>query len=221
MKLKPSEANHQEEWRVAAEQFALGIQADGRIVSMSYSLPGEILMSLINTPSIETAPAASQPLLHAVKSQLGAVPNMFRLFANSPAVLEGLLSLHGALGKGKLSHKTRERLALAIAQLNGCDYCLSAHTYFSKSFAKLDDAEVARNRKGVSADEKADAALHFALDLARERGRVRESDVRKLLDAGYGADEVLEIIAHVAVNLFTNYVNIALDTEIDFPVVHA
>ncbi|HVJ52354.1 MAG TPA: peroxidase-related enzyme [Aliidongia sp.] len=178
-------------------------------------------MPLINTPSIETAPAASQPYLQAVKSQLGVVPNMFRLFANSPAVLEGFLGLHGALGKGKLSNKTRERLALAVAQLNGCDYCLSAHTYFSMNFAKLDDAEIARNRKGVSADEKADVALHFALDLTRERGRVGESDVQKLLDAGYGADEILEIIAHVVVNLFANYVNIALGTEIDFPLVRA
>lgn len=86
-------------------------------------------MSRIPTPAtIEAAPAASQPLLQAVKKQLGMAPNLFRLVANSPAALEGYLSLSGALGKGELPAPTRERVALAIAEINGCDYCLSAHT---------------------------------------------------------------------------------------------
>ena len=98
-------------------------------------------MSRIQIPAtIEAAPAASRPLLEAVKSQLGVVPNLFRLVANSPVALEGYLGMNGALNKGALPAATRERIALAVAELNGCDYCLSAHTYLGKNIAKLDDA---------------------------------------------------------------------------------
>src|SRR5512140_44022 len=100
-------------------------------------------MSRIQTPvSIETSPVASRPLLQAVQQQLGVVPNLFRIVGNSPAALDGLLGLMGALGKGTLDARTRERLALVVAERNGCDYCLSAHTYLGKHVAKLDDAEL-------------------------------------------------------------------------------
>ena len=95
-------------------------------------------MSRLPSPaSIETSRAASQPLLQAVKKQLGMVPNLFRLVGNSPAALEGYLGLNGALAKGALEAPTRERIALAVAEVNGCDYCLSAHSYIGKNFAKL------------------------------------------------------------------------------------
>ena len=123
-------------------------------------------MSRLPTPaSIEASPAASQPLLQAVKKQLGVVPNLFRLVGNSPAALEGYLGLNGALAKGALEAATRERIALAVAEINGCDYCLSAHSYLGKNLAKLSDAEIAANRDGRSADAKADAAVRFAVKL--------------------------------------------------------
>ena len=101
-------------------------------------------MSRLPTPAtIDAAPAASQPMLEAVKKQLGSVPNMFRMIANSPAALEAYLGMMSALGKGKLPLQTRERIALAIAAINGCSYCASAHTYLGKNLAKLDDAEMA------------------------------------------------------------------------------
>src|SRR5450432_1234281 len=113
-------------------------------------------MPRLPTPaSIEAAPNASQPLLQAVKKQLGIVPNMFRLIGNSPAGLEGYLGLNGALAKGALEAPTRERIALAVAEVNGCNYCLSAHSYLGKNLAKLDDAEIAANRAGTSHDAKA------------------------------------------------------------------
>jgi AhpD family alkylhydroperoxidase len=119
-------------------------------------MPEEIAMSRIPTPAaIDAAPAASQPLLEAVKKQLGVVPNLFRLVSNSPAALEGYLALMGALNKGKLPAQTRERIALAVAELNGCSYCLSAHSYLGKTLAKLDEAEIAANRSGASSDPKA------------------------------------------------------------------
>jgi len=99
---------------------------------------------------------ASRPLLEAVKKQFGVVPNLFRLVANSPATLEAYLGLVSALNKGELPPATRERIALAVAEINGCSYCLSAHTYLGKNLAKLDDAEITANRNGASNDPQAD-----------------------------------------------------------------
>lgn len=176
----------------------------------------------IPTPAtIDDAPAASRPLLEAVRKQLGTVPNLFRLVANSPAALEGYLGLMGALGKGRLPAATRERIALAIAEINGCDYCLAAHSYLGKTLAKLDEAEIAANRNGVSHDPKADAAVRFAVKVARERGRVSEADVQALRAAGYDDAQLIEIVQHVALNVWTNSINLVAGTEIDFPVVAA
>lgn len=179
-------------------------------------------MSRIPTPgTIEAAPAASQPLLHAVKKQLGSVPNLFRLVANSPAALEGYLGLAGALNKGALPAPTRERIALAIAELNGCSYCLSAHTYLGKNLARLDDAEITANRHGSSNDPKAAAAVHFAVAVAGARGHIAETDLRAVRAAGYDDAQIIEIVLHVALNTWTNYLNEVAATEIDFPVIAA
>ena len=177
-------------------------------------------MSRIPTPAaISDAPAASQPLLEAVNKQLGVVPNLFRLVSTSPAALQGYLGLSGALGKGALPAATRERIALAVAEINGCDYCLSAHTYLGKNLAKLDDAEIAANRNGISNDPKADAAVRFAAKIVRERGHISEDDVRAVKLAGYDDAQVIEIVLHVALNTWTNYINEVAKTDIDFPVV--
>jgi uncharacterized peroxidase-related enzyme len=179
-------------------------------------------MSRIQLPaSIDAAPAASRPLLEGVRKMLGSVPNLFRITATSPAALEGYLGLNGALAKGTLSPQTRERIALAVAEINGCDYCLSAHTYLAKTLAKLDEAEIAANRAGGSSDAKADAAVRFAAKLVRDRGQVSDADVSAVRVAGYSDAEIVEIVAHVALNTLTNYLNEAFDTPIDFPVVSA
>lgn len=174
-------------------------------------------MPLIPTHSIDTAPEKARPLLEAVKKQIGRVPNAFLTMANSPAALEGYLAMSGALAGGTLSPATRERIAIAIAQVNGCGYCLSAHSFFGKNGAKLDDAEISANRKGYSNDHFADAAVHFAVKIAEERGAVSEADVSKLLAAGYTEAQLVEIVQHVALNSFTNYFNEVFQTEIDFP----
>lgn len=175
-------------------------------------------MSRIPTaPTIDAAPAASRPLLEAVKKQLGVVPNLFRMVATSPAALEGYLGMNGALAKGALPAATRERIALAVAEVNGCEYCLSAHTFLARGVAKLDDAEIARNRAGGSGDPKADAAVRFAVAIARLRGHVGVGDLEAVRAAGYGDAEVIEIVQHVALNTWTNYVNEVAGTEIDFP----
>ena len=179
-------------------------------------------MSRIPTPAtIAEAPEKSRPLLDAVNKQLGVAPNMFRLISTSPQALEGYLGMSGALGRGALPAATRERIALAVAEVNGCDYCLSAHTYLGKNLAKLDDAEITANRSGASNDPKADAAVRFAAQVARARGHVSEADLSAAKLAGYTDAQLIEIVQHVALNTWTNYVNEVFKTDIDFPVVEA
>ena len=177
-------------------------------------------MSRIPTPAtIADAPAQSQPLLENVQKSLGSVPNLFRIVANSPAALEGYLGLNGALAKGQLDAATRERIALAVAEINGCGYCLAAHSYLGKNVAKLTGTEIAANRRGTSTDARADAAVRFAAEITRERGQVSADAIDAVKAAGYSDAELVEIVAHVALNTLTNYVNEVLDTTIDFPVV--
>jgi uncharacterized peroxidase-related enzyme len=179
-------------------------------------------MSRLHVPAtIEAAPDASQAPLQAVKKMLGSVPNVFRLAANSPAALDGYVGLLGALAKGSLPAPTHERIALVVAELNGCNYCLSAHTYLGKHVAKLDDAEMTANRNGASNDPFADAAVRFAAKLVELRGKVSNDDVLAVRNAGYSDAQIVEIVQHVALNTWTNYVNEVAKTEIDFPVISA
>lgn len=174
-------------------------------------------MSRIPTPAtIQAAPAAAQPFLTAVKAKFGQVPGMFRLIANSPAALEGYLGLNGGLAKGTLGGATGERIALAIANVNHCEYCNSAHSAMGR-MAKLDDAELALNRTGRSNDPKADAAVKFARLVAETRGAVSEDDLQAVKSAGYSDGELVEIVGHVALNTLTNYVNEVFKTDVDFP----
>lgn len=177
-------------------------------------------MSRIGIPALDRTPAATRPLLDAVNKQLGVVPNLMKVIGNSPTALSGYLALSGALAGGALGAKTGERIALAVAEINACGYCLAAHTYLGKNVAKLDDAEIAANRSGASNDPKADAAVHFAASVALERGHVSDAAVLAVRDAGYSDAEVMEIVVHVALNTLTNYVNEVAQTEIDFPAVN-
>ncbi|MGI3163529.1 carboxymuconolactone decarboxylase family protein [Pseudooceanicola sp. 200-1SW] len=175
-------------------------------------------MSRLSIPAtIDAAPEASRPLLEGVKKQLGSAPNLFRLAAQSPSALEGYLGLYAAVGKNSLSLATRERIALAIAQFNGCGYCLSAHSYIGANLAKLSPEEIAENRKGRSSEAKADAAVAFALKVAETRGHVSGADLSAVRDAGYTEAEVIEIVLNVAFSVWTNYLNEVAQTEIDFP----
>ncbi|HTV85462.1 MAG TPA: peroxidase-related enzyme [Dyella sp.] len=179
-------------------------------------------MSRIATPaSIDASLAQSKPLLEGVQKQLGVVPNMFRLIGTSPASLEAFMGLFGGLSKGSLPPATRERIALAVAQINGCSYCLSAHTYLGKHVAKLDDAEITANRNGASNDLYADAAVRFAAKVTLNRGQVSQHDLDAVRVAGYEDAQIIEIVLHVALNTLTNYINEVAGTDIDFPVVSA
>jgi uncharacterized peroxidase-related enzyme len=177
-------------------------------------------MSRITIPSLQDAPAAAQPLLDAVGKQLGVVPNLFRLIALSPATLQGYLGFNAGLAKA-LDVRTRERVALAVAQLNGCDYCLSAHSYLGLNLAKIDAAEITLNRQGSSSDPKANAAVGFAVKVAQAHGKLADADLDAVRAAGFTDAQIIEIVALVAENVFTNYLNNVAATTIDFPEVHA
>ena len=171
-------------------------------------------MTRINIPSFETSP------LEAIHKQLGVVPNLFRLIGNSSVALSAFSAFQGTLSKS-LDVKTRERIALAIAQVNRCDYCLSAHTYLGLNLAKISQEEIMLSRQGGSGDSKANAAVQFAVSVAKERGHISSGDIAKVRDAGYSDAQLVEIVALVAENSFTNYLNEVAKTEIDFPVIRA
>ncbi|MGO4713450.1 carboxymuconolactone decarboxylase family protein [Bradyrhizobium sp. 2TAF24] len=177
-------------------------------------------MSRLTIPTRDNVPEASKPILDAVHKQLGVVPNMFRLIAASPAALQGFTGNNGALAR-TLDVKTRERIALAVAQVNRCDYCLSAHSYLGLNLAKITPDEIALNRKGQSGDAKADAAVRFAVKVVRDRGHVSDGDIKAVRDAGFSDGQIVDIIAVTAENIFTNLLNVVAQTDIDFPVVHA
>jgi uncharacterized peroxidase-related enzyme len=156
----------------------------------------------------------------AIQHKLGVVPNMMRTMAHSPGVLEGYLSLSGALSRGLLPPKLQEQIALAVAEANACNYCLSAHTALGRR-AGLSDEQLSASREGRAADAKANAALRFALAVLERRGGVTDQEFARVRHAGFSDAEIAEIIAHVALNVLTNYFNRAAETEIDFPIVTA
>ena len=162
------------------------------------------------------ATGKAKDLLDAVRKKRGLVPNMMRTMANAPVVLEGYLGLSGALGAGQLGPGLREQIALAVAEANGCEYCLAAHTAIGK-MVKLPAGEMTSARGATSADPKAAAALAFAVALVEGRGAVSDEAFARVRRAGFGDGEIAEIVAHVSLNVLTNYFNRATEVVVDFP----
>lgn len=164
----------------------------------------------------QLVPAANQPLLTQIQHAFGTTPNMFKAVANSPAALQSMWAAFGALGKGTLGAKLGEQIAVAIANRNRCEYCLAAHTVLGQQ-AGASAAEMAAAQGGQSGDAKTAAALTFALKVVGQRAQITDADAANLREAGFGDEQIVEIMAHVALNLFTNYINVALDVPVDFP----
>lgn len=175
-------------------------------------------MTRITPVDYATATGRDKELLDAVKALLGASPNMTTTMARS-AVLEGWLGLNGALRKGSISAADSERIGLAIAEANGCSYCLSVHTYLATNVARLDEEETHRARHFDSAEPKSAAILAFARAVLATKGGVSDSDLATAREAGLSDAELGEIVGHVALNVLTNYFNKAFDVDADFPVV--
>jgi len=171
--------------------------------------------------SPDDATGKTKELFNAIQNKLGMIPNMMRTMGNSSAVLDGYLKLDGALAQGTLGAKTGELIALAVAESNTCDYCLSAHSFIGEKLVGIDVHSLSSAREGNSTNNKTDVALKFAQILVAKKGSVSDNDVNVVKAAGYTDGEVGEIVAHVALNILTNYFNKTANTEIDFPVVNS
>jgi uncharacterized peroxidase-related enzyme len=174
-------------------------------------------MSRIRQIQPADATPEARKVLDAVQSKFGLVPNLAKAMANSPAALNAYLQFSGALADGVIPPATREQIALAVAQANDCDYCLAAHCAIGQMVGLTVD-QVRDSRKGKAADTRTDAILHFSRKLVEVRGRVSDADLEGLRRAGVSDAEIAEVIANVAVNLFTNYFNHVAETVVDFPV---
>jgi len=178
---------------------------------------------MASTPRIEAidpamAKGKAKELLDAVVTKYGGAPNSFKTMAHSPAGLQGFLGLSGTLESGVLPFETRYQIALAVSEINGCPYCLSAFTAIGKS-GGMKDETLAMCRMAGSTDPKVDGMLKFAAAIVRERGAVTSEDFRKVKSAGCSDEEIQEIVANVALFTFANYINLVIGTEIDFPLV--
>lgn len=173
-------------------------------------------MSRITLIDPANATGQTSEQLAQIKSAFGMVPNMFKAAANSPAALSSVWGAFGALGGGRLGAKLGEQIAVAIADRNNCNYCLAAHTGLGRK-AGATQQEMAEAQAGRSTDPRTAAALTFALAVVDERAGIETADVDALRSAGFDDEEIVEIVAHIALNLFTNYLNVALDVPVDFP----
>jgi len=165
-----------------------------------------------------TATSKAKQLFEGVQTNLGFVPNLMRVIGNSPAALEGYLSLSGALSHGVLPSALREQIALTVAEINGCGYCLSAHTLLGGK-AGLSQDELGRARRATAVNDKSDATLKLARAVTLQRGHISDADLEAARSASLSDAEIIEVVENVALNILTNYVNNAARTVIDFPAV--
>ena len=167
-----------------------------------------------------SATGKSRDLRAAVQKKLGMTPNMMRAMASSPAVLQAYLDFSGALAGGALSAKAREQLAITVADANRCDYCLAAHHAIGKGVG-LSPRDLEAARSARADDPKTAAVLALARGIAEQRGDVSDAEIADARAAGLGDGEIAEVVAGVALNVFTNWFNHVAQTEIDFPPVAA
>ena len=162
------------------------------------------------------ATGKTRELFDAVEARLGSVPNIFRVFGNAPAALEGYLSFCGALAGGVLTDRVREQIALVVAEINYCEYSLSAHIYLG-GMAGLDEREIADARRVSAADGHTSAILSLARGIAVQRGALGDAELKAARAAGVTDAEIVETVANVALNILTNYLNHVAHTVVDFP----
>lgn len=173
-------------------------------------------MQRISAVNPAEATGRAKQLLDGVQARIGMTPNLMKTLASGPAALEAYLNFGAALATGNLDAKFREQIALAVAQANSCEYCLAAHSAIGKMVG-LKPEEIAASRGAHSDDPKRDAGLHFVQALVVERGMVSDQDLAQVKAAGYTDGDIAEMVANVAVNIFTNYFNHVARTGVDFP----
>jgi len=175
-------------------------------------------MSRISPAATDQTDASTAATLHAVKAKLGMVPNLFSTFARAPAALNGYLSLSEALTTGRLTARQREIIALAVAQANTCQYCLSAHSMLGK-MAGMNTAEINDARRGKATNALEHAIANMAVSIVHQRGMLTDAEFLAFKASGLDDGLMIEIIANVAFNILTNYTNHIAVTDVDFPLV--
>ncbi|MBD3673110.1 MAG: carboxymuconolactone decarboxylase family protein [Planctomycetaceae bacterium] len=175
-------------------------------------------MPRLQPVNMENADSATMALLENVNKKLGMVPNLISTMAHSSAVANAYLGFSQSLSTGTLSPRLREQLALVVGEANSCDYCVAAHTALGKG-AGLSEKETCDARRALGGDDAESVALTFARQIVDDRGIVSDADVQRVREAGYTDGEIAEIVANVALNIFTNYFNHVVETEVDFPAV--
>jgi uncharacterized peroxidase-related enzyme len=177
-------------------------------------------MARLPIQDTQTATGSNKEIFDFLQKNLGIVPNMTKVMANSPAVLQGFAQFNGAMGSAKLNGKIREQIALLTAENNSCTYCLSAHSALGK-MAGLTQDQMDGARHGESSDAKTLAALTFARAVLSNNGGVSDGDFQAVRQAGFSDAEIAEIVGAVALNVFTNFFNRAFAVDVDFPRVEA
>ncbi len=175
-------------------------------------------MSRLSAINPDQATGQAHKLLQGVQSKLGFAPNIMKTMANSPAVLQGYLDFSNALSKGNLSPKLREQIALAVSEVNDCQYCLAAHSAIGRSVG-LSEETIVDSRRGESPDTKEATILAFTRNVVENRGWVSDEEVDKLRKVDFSQGNIVELIANISLALFTNYFNHVAQTEVDFPAV--
>ena len=163
-----------------------------------------------------TATGAAKQLFDGVQARLGVVPNLMRVLGNAPAALGGYLSLSASLGEGSFDPKLREEIALAVAEINQCGYCLSAHSFIGRRLG-LTEADIAAARHANATDPRTDAILKLARGIVVLRGEIGHAGLDGARKAGLTDGDIIETVANVAVNIFSNYINHIAGTTVDFP----
>ncbi|MDF1671544.1 MAG: carboxymuconolactone decarboxylase family protein [Roseovarius sp.] len=177
-------------------------------------------MSRITQVSDTVATPEASSLFTAIKGKIGMVPNLYRVAANQTAVLGGLLGLNEALADGGFDARLREAIALAVAGANECNYCASAHAAISTGL-KVSAEDIDAHLAGQSDDVRTAATLRLALAIVQARGLVADDDLTAARDSGLSDADIVETVANVVANIFTNYLNNVAETDIDFPVRNA
>ncbi len=173
-------------------------------------------MPRIDPVNPAAASGEAKALLDGVQAQFGKVPNIFATFAHSPKALDGFLAIIASLQRGTLPAPLREQIALTVAGISGCDYCASAHTALGKG-AGIDEEELALNLRGEATEDESQAVLTFVRKVTERHGQVDDADIASLRSAGFADGDIVEIISHIGINIFTNYFNLIAGTDVDFP----
>lgn len=176
-------------------------------------------MNTIQVPTREQVSPANQALFDQLKKGLGMVPNLYATLALSEHALGNYLALQNA--KSSITGKAREVVNLVVSQVNGCQYCLAAHTVIGGMVGFKPEQIIEIRRGGVSWDAKLDALAKLVRNIASERGHADPARVQAFFEAGWTAENLVDVIVIIGDKTVTNYLHATTQVPVDFPVAPA